>query len=61
MKKKTVRELRLEKGWAQKKLADKLGISNRTVSAKELGVSHFTEKELSKIAKLFKVAVNEIN
>lgn len=54
MKKKTVRELRLSKNWTQEKLGDKLGISNKTVSAKELGVRHFTNKELAKIAKYFK-------
>lgn len=58
--KKSVRELRIEKGWTQERLAAALNISNRTVSAKELGHSSFTEKELKTIAKLFRFKADDI-
>jgi len=53
-----VRELRLEKGWTQEELAEKLGLKKQTISGIE-NKNHTTKLEtVIKLAKFFGVSVD---
>lgn len=55
---KMIKELRLERGWSQTKLADELFVSQDTISLWELGKSLPDILNLIKLAKLFKVSTD---
>jgi len=55
-----LKALRVEYGYQQKELAQKLGISLPTYSFKENGKSEFTLSEAFMIARLFKKPLEEI-
>jgi len=49
-----VRGYRNMLGITQKELADKLGLTAQSISAKERGITNFTDKEKMELLKLFK-------
>lgn len=55
---KRLKELRTEKGISQRKLADALGLSNRSISVYEQGVTEPSIKTLVNIANYFDVTVD---
>lgn len=57
---KNIRALRLEKGWTQQDLADKLGTTQKTITAYECGTRHPTAEKIPQISALFGITVNEI-
>ena len=46
-----LRETRLDMGWSQQRLADETGISNKTISAYELGTLSLNLQPIKKLAK----------
>ena len=55
-----MRERRTERAWSQGELAEKLGVSRQTVNAIETGKYSPSLELAFKIAKLFKVRVEDI-
>ena len=55
-----LRELRKEKGFTQKELADKLNISFQAVSKWENGTSDPSTSNLLALAKLYEISVEEL-
>ena len=55
-----MRERRTERAWSQSELAEKLGVSRQTVNAIETGKYSPSLELAFKIAKLFKVRVEDI-
>lgn len=53
-------ELRDEKGWSQGDLAERLGVSRQTVNALERGKYDPSLPLAFKIARLFKLSIEEI-
>lgn len=60
MKKKTVKEWRIEKGVSRMKVAEALGIHYNSICNKEAGKFDWTWKEVAKVADLFGISVNDI-
>ncbi len=58
--KKTIRQLREERGWAQLDVAIRLGVTVSTVSLWERGLRVPTLANLNRLARLFGVSVREI-
>jgi transcriptional regulator with XRE-family HTH domain len=58
---KTIKELRLERGWTQLDLAYRAGITPLTVSKWERGVSEPRVTQLRKLAELFEVSMDNID
>jgi len=56
----TIRKLRLEKGYTQKELADKLGISESAVSLIENGKRKLKLETAIKLAEIFGVSLDEL-
>jgi transcriptional regulator with XRE-family HTH domain len=57
---KNIRAFRLAKGWTQHDLAEKLGSTQKTITAYERGTRHPTAEKIPKIAGIFNVTVNEL-
>jgi transcriptional regulator with XRE-family HTH domain len=57
---KNIRALRLERGWTQQDLAEKLKTTQKTITAYECGTRHPTAEKIPTIAALFEITVNEI-
>jgi transcriptional regulator with XRE-family HTH domain len=57
---KTIRQLRLERGWTQLELAYKLGVTPLTVQNWEHGRFEPTASKLRKLAGVFGVSMDEI-
>lgn len=56
-----VRNLRTARGWSQKVLADKIGVSDMTISKMERGITHLYRRDtLTKIAKAFGVTPDQL-
>lgn len=55
-----IKGLRVENGWTQKQLAEKLGICDRTYYCKENGFNKFTIDELLKLSELFDVKLKDL-
>ena len=55
-----LRERRAERGWSQGDLADKLGVSRQTINAIETGKYDPSLELAFKIARLFKVRIEEV-
>jgi len=55
-----LRNIRIEKGYSQKALADFLGVNVRTVSRWELNNNKPSQEELEKMSVLFGITVNEL-
>ena len=53
-----LRGLRAEKNLTQEQVAEKLNITRVTYNAKEKGKTEFTEIEIAKLTKIFKVKRN---
>ena len=58
--KKTIRQLREERGWAQLDVAIRLGVTVSTVSLWERGLRVPTLANLNRLARLFGVSLREI-
>ncbi len=58
--KKTIRQLRQERGWSQAKLATRLGMVPRTVSTWERGVRTPDPRTLVRLAELFSISPTDI-
>lgn len=58
--KNTLRVLRAESGWAQRDLADRLGVSRQTINALERGKYDPSLPLAFKIAKLFGLSIEDI-
>ncbi len=56
----TIRELRVERGWSQASLADRLEVSRQTVNAIETGRYDPSLPLAFAIAKLFETTIEEI-
>lgn len=54
-----VRRLRLERGWSQVALAEKLGMTQGVLSAKERGKISITPFEYGRLARVFGISVEE--
>ena len=57
---KTIRQLRQERGWSQMELALQLGLSQGSVSDWERGLSHPRGRTLLRLAHLFGVNAEDI-
>jgi transcriptional regulator with XRE-family HTH domain len=57
---KNIRALRLAKGWTQQDLADKLGCTQKTITAYECGTRYPTGDKIPLIAKVLDVSVAEL-
>jgi len=57
---KNIRRLRLERGWTQQDLANKLGTTQKTVTAYECGTRYPTAEKIPVIANLFGVSINDL-
>lgn len=57
---KNIRALRLEKGWTQQDLAQRLDTTQKTITAYECGTRHPTAEKIPQIATLFGVTVNQL-
>lgn len=55
-----LKQLRMEKGWTQKDLADKLGLAKSTVSLYEISQREPNSKIITKISQLFGVTIDEL-
>lgn len=55
-----IKKIRQEKGYTQKELADKVGISGAFMSLIEKGINKPSEENLQKIANALNVSVNEL-
>lgn len=55
-----VRDMRTAKGWSQSDLAEKLGVSRQTVNAIETGRYDPSLPLAFKLARLFKLAIEDI-
>jgi len=55
-----LRELRVTKGWSQSDLADKLGVSRQTINAIETEKYDPSLPLAFKVARLFKLAIEDI-
>ena len=53
-----VRNLRIEKGWSQQELADKLGVNKMSVSQYELGKRKPSFDKIEALAEIFHVDMN---
>ncbi len=58
--KKTVRQLREERGWSQRELATRLGVDRSVVSTWERGVYLPLPRTWQRLAEVFGVGVGEI-
>jgi transcriptional regulator with XRE-family HTH domain len=57
---KRVRELRLEKGWSQEELADKVGLHRTYVGAIERGEQNTSIDNIAKLAKTLGVSLEQL-
>jgi len=57
---KTIKRLRLEKGWRQDDLARKLGVTPKTISFYELGERRPSRNSLIKLAQIFGITIDEL-
>ena len=57
---KNIRALRLSKGWTQKELSEKLGCTQKTITAYECNTRYPTAEKLPAIARVFGVSVNDL-
>lgn len=55
-----VRELRKAKGWTQEQLAEKTGISTRSISSIENGVYSITLENINRLAKAFGLSLKDL-
>ena len=55
-----LRELRATREWSQNDLADKLGVSRQTINALETGKYDPSLPLAFKIARLFKISIEEV-
>ncbi len=58
--KKTIRQLRQERGWTQQDLAQLLGVTQSTVSGWERGLKTQRPRTLLRLAALFGVRIEDI-
>ena len=57
---KTIKRLRLEKGWTQDGLSRKLGVTPKAISFYELGERRPSRNSLIKLAQIFGVTIDEL-
>lgn len=60
MQRYTIRELRIEAGWTQLELANRLGVTPTTVYTWERGKFDPRASQLRKLAQLFQVSMDDI-
>ncbi|WAW15751.1 helix-turn-helix transcriptional regulator [Peptostreptococcus equinus] len=56
-----LKKARLSKLIYQKELAEMLGISNKQYSLKETGISEFTRREISLLAKYLELSLEDVS
>jgi len=57
---KNIKSLRTEKGWTQKELSEKLGVTIKTISYFELGERQPSRETLIKLAEIFGISVDRL-
>lgn len=56
-----LKAIRVENGYTQAQLAERLGISAKTYNRKELGIIEFTQNELLNLSTELKLTLNLVN
>lgn len=57
---KKVRSLRLEKGWSQEELADKVGLHRTYIGSIERGEQNVSIDNIAKLAKTLSISIEEL-
>ncbi len=60
LERKTIRQLRQERGWTQAELAERLGVSRDSISAWERGLTSPRFRTVLRLAQLFRVSITDI-
>ena len=58
MKYENIRNLRIDQGYTQKKVAENLGVSQNTYSQYEIGILNYPIEVLEKLAAFYEVSVD---
>lgn len=60
MRNKSIKDMRIEKGFTQEEMAEKLGISNVAYHLYETGKRNIPQDKAEKIAHIFDMKINDI-